>query len=283
MHEQTVVNSLVNAAIPLGLPIPEILIGKLPRHEEHRWGQRDVSGIKGKVWHQELAWGTVEGVNNFHIGEYSTLRKGGVESIPYTWAIRKNGQIILCNSFASKTWSQGTRNRIGDENAEFMSVMFEGMFPGPGFTHKDAAEPTQEQIMAGIVLWRICALEWGWDSDDLFGHYHFDKPACPGHTGQAIIEALRVCKYDKPPVEPTETVLNVTNLGMVNLSETTGRQRSLIHLGFLKGGADGIWGPMSKGALMAYEEAVGLEPDGVWDKVAEGRMVSSLANYETEG
>ena len=69
---------------------------------------------------------------------------------------------------------------------------------------------------------------------------------------------------------------------VVYLSETAGRQTALIHLGFLDGIADGVWGPISRGALMAYEQAVGMEPDGIWDKATERAMVSSLANYETK-
>jgi peptidoglycan hydrolase-like protein with peptidoglycan-binding domain len=65
---------------------------------------------------------------------------------------------------------------------------------------------------------------------------------------------------------------------VISLDSTEGRQEALIDLGFLAGGVDGIWGAMSKGALVAFQRANDLVPDGVWGKNTERAMVSKLTS-----
>ncbi len=89
-----------------------------------KWKKRDASALKGLVWHQELGWGSVENVAKYHTGNQSYLHDGAVESIAYTFAIRRNSQTVLCNDINKAPWSQGFKGRTGDENAEFLSVMF---------------------------------------------------------------------------------------------------------------------------------------------------------------
>lgn len=275
MNEQNLLDDLQQAALALHMSPASDLRSTLPRHPTERtWRQRSVADIKGLVWHQELGWGTVEQVAAYHTGPTSHLKPGGVESISYTWAIRRNGQIVLCNDLSDKTWSQGDRNRPGDENAEFMSVMMEGLFTGPHVTGDKIGEPTQEQLLAALLLWRVCAIAWGWDQDDLYGHYHFGKPACPGYTASAVIEAFRKCPVDSAPIPPPL---------QFSLATTEGRQQALIDLGHLSGEADGIWGPMSKGALITFQQANGLVADGVWGKNTERAMVSKLTKERGDG
>ena len=272
MNEQNIIGDLQQAALALGLPAAHDIRADLVRHETHRWRGRKVEAIKGLVWHQELSWGSVEDVHAFHTGPNSSLQAGGVESFPYTWGIRRNGQLVLCNNFAAKPWSQGDRDRAGDENAEFMSVMFEGHFDGTGHTAPDSAEPTQEQMMAALILWRVCAKEAGWDQDDLYGHYHFGKPACPGHTGQAVIEAFRKCPSVDAPIPPSMTH---------NLASVEGRQGALIDLGYLVNStADGNWGPLSKGALIKFQAANSLLVDGVWGARTQRAILNVLEKEE---
>lgn len=272
MKEMDVITSLQQAALPMWLPKPVDLRLELPRNPNHQWKVRDVSKIKGLVWHQELGWGTVEAVANYHASKHNFQNPGiGVQSISYTWAIRRDGQIVLCNGFSAKPWSHGTRDRVGDENAEFMSVMFEGHFNGTGHTAPDAGEPTQEQMLAALLLWRVCAVAWGWDHLDLYGHYHFGKPACPGYTPQAVIEAFRLC----PPDGWGEA--DDTPMHLLNLESIEGRQSALIDLKYLPDGSDdGIWGPVSKGALIQFQARNSLVADGAWGKQTEAAIMSAL-------
>ncbi|HSM04233.1 MAG TPA: peptidoglycan-binding domain-containing protein [Longimicrobiales bacterium] len=224
------------------------------------WGRRTVGDLKGMCWHQALSWGTVEDVARYHTGPQSHLRQGGVESISYTFAIRRNGEIVLCNDLGQRVWSQGYRGRDGDENAEFLSVLFEGFFLGPDVTEPSAGEPTDEQILSGLTLWRTCRELWAWDAGALYGHYHFGKPACPGYTLQGLIDAVR----SNAPARA------------IDLSTTAGRQRALKQLGFYTGRLDGDWGPVSKGALVTFQTAQDLVPDGVWGSKTEAAIRSAL-------
>src|SRR5262249_37566675 len=54
-------------------------------------------------------------------------------------------------------------------------------------------------------------------------------------------------------------------------------QNRLIELGFLKGPADGVWGPKSRMALRAFKIANGLAADDKWDDLVSGRLYSTKA------
>ncbi|MDH5478676.1 MAG: N-acetylmuramoyl-L-alanine amidase [Nitrospinota bacterium] len=226
-----------------------------------KWKKRDPNKIIGMCWHQELGWGSVEAVARYHTSDKSHLREGGVESISYTFAIRRDGQIVLCNDLEKKPWSQGYANRPGDENAEFISVMFEGFFNGPGVTDSTAGEPTHNQIAAGMALWGVCRDEWKWDADALYGHYHFGKPACPGATLGAVIEATRAGVKKK-----------------TRFPGARQRQKALLQLGYYKNKVDGKWGPISRSALIAFQKDAGLHMDGIWGPMTERAILRRLAD-----
>ncbi len=131
--ESTILEKLADSTNSTGVIEPKDIRTSLAINPNgKKWKARDSEKLKGMVWHQELGWGTIEGVAKYHTGSDSHLYDGGVESISYTWAIRRDGQIVLCNDIDKATWSQGYKGRTGDENAEFMSVMFEGYFRGAG-------------------------------------------------------------------------------------------------------------------------------------------------------
>lgn len=175
------------------IPLPGDLRNKLNTNlgGGKAWRLREPQELKGLVFHQELGWGTVENVAKFHTSPESNLYPGGVESIAYTFAIRRDGQVVLCNDFDKSTWSHGTKDRPGNENAEFMSVMFEGFFNYDGCANLDGGEPTLQQMQSALLLWYFSRKLWGWDNTALYGHYHFGKDKCPGNTLRAIIEAVR--------------------------------------------------------------------------------------------
>ena len=97
--ETDVIDRIRAAADPLGLPEPVDLRTDLARNDDvEPWGAREPADLLGLVWHQALGWGTVEDVARYHTGPDSHLRDGGVQSIAYTWAIRRDGQLALCNA-----------------------------------------------------------------------------------------------------------------------------------------------------------------------------------------
>lgn len=259
--ETTIVGDVAKASQGLGMLEPFDGREFLTRNPRGRkWKSRDVEALKGMVWHQELGWGSVEQVAEYHTGTESHLHAGGVESIAYTFAIRRNGQIVLCNDFDRAVWSQGFKGRPGDENAEFMSVMFEGLFRGPGVTDPTAGEPNDEQMLSALALWRICRRAWEWNEEDLYGHYHFGKPACPGDTIGTLIESVRANVEEPLP----------------DLSTVEGRQQALRDLGYYTGAVDGLWGPQSRGALIRFQDDRDLVPDGIWGPRTEEAIVGAL-------
>ena len=181
--EKDVLKKIAPAMKNLNIALPLDARNDLATNPKGRkWKKRDPKELKGLVWHQELGWGSVESVAKYHTGKDSHLHKNGVERIAYTWAVRRDGQIVLCNNFDKAVWSQGYKGRKGDENAQFMSVMYEGLFHGKSVTDPSAGQPNYIQTLSGLILWHVCRNVWEWDDNDLYGHYLFGKPACPGHA-----------------------------------------------------------------------------------------------------
>ena len=225
-----------------------------------KWKKRDPENLKGLVWHQELGWGSVENVAKYHTGQQSHLHDGGVESIAYTLAIRRNGQIVLCNDLNKAPWSQGFKGRKGDENAQFMSVMFEGFFNGEKVTEPSAGQPSDQQMLSGLILWQVCRHLWQWQGSDLYGHFLFGKPACPGTTLQTIVEAVRM-----NAAQPKK-----------KFNSPKSRQQALQGLGYYSGKIDGKWGPGSKSALTNFQSDHHLSADGVWGPNTEAAILLAL-------
>jgi len=223
-----------------------------------KWKKRDASALKGLVWHQELGWGSVENVAKYHTGNQSHLHDGAVESIAYTFAIRRNGQTVLCNDINKAPWSQGFKGRTGDENAEFMSVMFEGFFKGETVTDPSAGQPNDRQLLSGLILWQVCRHLWQWRESDLYGHFLLGKPACPGTTLQTVVEAVRA------------------NASQQKFNSAKSRQKALKDLDYYSGKIDGIWGPGSKGALTNFQSDHSLSADGVWGPHTEAAILEAL-------
>jgi hypothetical protein len=248
----------------LGLQEPIDVRDSLPVNAEGRkFKTRLIHKLDGLVWHQELAWNSIEAVAKYHTGPQSHVVEGGTESILYTLAIDESGRIHLCNDFNKSTWSHGDRDRPGDENAEFMSVMFVGDFKGEGHVSSRSGEPNRKQMLAGLALWDVCRELWGWSDSQLYGHFDFGKPACPGNTLRAMILAIRA------------------NAGVsVDLSSIKGRQTALNLLGYYVGSIDGMWGPASKQALVGFQSRNGLVADGVWGKNTEAMIKTKLAEMK---
>ena len=246
----------------LGLKAPFDGRNELPRNESgQKWEKRSVKELKGMVWHQELGWGSVEDVAVYHTGKESHLAENGTETMAYTFAIRRDGQIVLCNSFNRATWSQGDKARKGDENKEFLAVMFEGKFKTVGVSDPEAGQPNDLQLLSALMLWQTCKLEWNWSETDLYGHYQFGKRSCPGILLQSIVEGIR---FNAPK-------------GKWNFDLIHDRQKALKELGFYKSNVDGIWGNQSKMALLEFQKQNNLTVDGLWGPETE-HQASILAS-----
>jgi hypothetical protein len=212
----------------------------LPVHPTKSWDLRDPAKLKGAVIHQSLDnYGTAMGNAKYHVGS-NHISEDGLPGLSYTLFIERTGYVILANPVECKTYSQGYGARLGDENEEFLSICVGGNFSGPGYV--GAQKPTQDQLVLLAKTWDHLKEVWGWTNADLFGHYHFGKPSCPGNDLTEFIDSLR-----------PQTFISVVE-----------RQKALAQLGYYKGKQDGQWGPASKAALVELQREAGLIPDGVW-------------------
>lgn len=216
----------------------------LPRNPGMTWSRRDPSKIRGVVYHQSLGSANAKDIARYHTGP-NHIAGGGLPSIAYTFFVERDGRALLCNDVEDVTWSQGDASKPGDENVRYISVCFGGDFTGPGHVGNDNL--TTEQLTTAGLLWMLLRDLFELSNDQLFGHYDFGKPACPGTDLATFIAIVNEdVEFDN------DESLAVT------------QQRLLTTLGYYDGAIDGIWGPRSKSALLAFQRDHGLTPDGVW-------------------
>lgn len=241
------------------------LRSSLPRNYAKAWPRREPEDLKGVVFHQSLEdYGTAWGNAKYHAGP-NHISKEGLPGLSYTIFVdRKTGKAVLANDVECATYSHGNRFTPGNENQRFIGVCFGGNFSGPGYTSCRHMGPTQEQKRVMELLWPHLAKVFGFLGNQLYGHYHFGKPACPGHEIAAYIETIRGEYYEN------------SDLTGVDLSDNRGRQTLLMKLGFYWGKVDGLWGPQSKYALIQCQRMLGLEVDGVWGVRTEEAILAEL-------
>jgi hypothetical protein len=215
----------------------------LPHHKTEKWDQRDPIKILGVVYHQSLEnFGTASGNSKYHV-DPNHISDNGLPGLAYPLFVEKSGDIWLANNIEDITYSQGsvTGNKL------YVGVCFGGNFSGPGY--EGSQKPTNAQLRVARELWTHLKKIWGFKDNQLFGHYDFGKPACPGNELMEIIEDI-----------------NSDYISDDNLNTTIGRQQALAELGYYTGKIDGDWGNKSKTALIAFQRIAGLKSDGVWGK-----------------
>lgn len=223
-----------------------IELESLPVHATKKWGKRDPEKLKGVVVHQSLeTYGTARGNAKYHVGP-NHLSKTGLPGLSYTIFIERAGRVILANPVDCKTYSQGYGGLPGDENEEYLSICVGGNFSAPGYIGTQTPKESQLELLKRT--WERLKEVWGWFDSDLYGHYHFGKPTCPGNELSEFIDSIRPRTF----------------------TSTIERQKALLKLGYYKGDLDGKWGLVSKAALVEFQKASGHITDGVWgDKTSE--------------
>ncbi|UCD37375.1 MAG: N-acetylmuramoyl-L-alanine amidase [Fidelibacterota bacterium] len=245
------------------------VVKKLPWHEARRWRTRDLSAIDKIIVHQELSDGTVEAVNNYHItpGNNNHVSKKGAPHFCYHFGIRMarpegppDGEIIQANELTHITWHTGGQNRVG------VGIMLEGNFKGMG--HDLGHEkPSKAQIdslnwLAGHLIDLLDLT-----NQDLYGHYHFGKPACPGSYVTGWIEEYR--GRTLPGANTKIAVISIKDL-----------QKQLKRLGYAVGKVDGIIGPRTTGAIWAFQRDQGLSIDGIPGPQTRRRLLALTTEEE---
>jgi hypothetical protein len=244
------------------LKFPGLVDGRdtLPKHKTKQWKRREISDIHGVVFHQSLEEiGTALANAKYHVGP-NHISPDGLPGLCYTLFVERDGHPVLANDLEAVTWSQGYAQRPGDENVEFLAVCFGGNMSGAGYKGTQALTPPQKET--ATILWSCIKKVLGLYNNQLYGHYDFGKPACPGNELQATIENINT-KKDWPTPQ-------------YNLTSSLGRQEALRELGFYKKEADGVWGPDSKRALVDFQTSAGISPDGLWGKSTTAAVLSAL-------
>lgn len=124
--------------------------------------------------------------------------------------------------------------------------------------HPEAMAALEDLVLSYLVP------RYGLDVADggLVGHFDAGKPACPG---DALEQWVREQRGEDVRIQADDPTVPLT-IDARRLDSVQERQQALLDLGYDLGrwGADGKWGEASKAALMAFQGAAGLVPDGLW-------------------
>ncbi len=157
-----------------------------------KWNKRAISKISKIVVHQELADGTIESVNRYHItpAPDNHLDKNGAPHICYHFAIRKNGEICQCNELDDITWHVKGYNTVG------VGIMLQGDFDAKAAKHKGKnKKPTKEQIdsLKKLLDYLVNELLSRLEKKDVYGHLELQvsKKVCPGDDVMKFIREYR--------------------------------------------------------------------------------------------
>jgi N-acetyl-anhydromuramyl-L-alanine amidase AmpD len=211
------------------------LVNALPWNPNRRWSTRPQSNINKIILHQELAEGTIEQVNNYHINP-NHISDRGCPHFCYHYGIRKNGEVIQANELTHVTWHTKGQNSVS------VGIMLEGNFKGTGHDlGKD--KPTDEQMKSVEEIVEHLKDLLNLTNQDVYGHYHYGKPACPGYFVSDWIE-----KHRK---DGAETVTGERLQEMLN------------SLGYDCGPVDGVIGRKTTKAIRDFQKDQGLTVDGI--------------------
>lgn len=247
----------------------EDIRSSIARHETKRFPTRAVRDIRGIVLHQTAGGDNVHACARYHTGP-NHVCADGCPGLLYTFFVDQAGRVYWCNDLEAATYSQGGKGTPVPgtrANVNFLAIVCGGDFDGPSYVGDDRS-PTAVQLHAVLEL--VCHLTGELDSagipDDLFGvlrctsedvwgHAQFGKPNCPGLVLQAIADGLR------------------NRVGVVVSWGARDYQQALAELGYLEADdVDGVWGPQSRGALIAFQRDQGLEPDGLRGPLTQARL-----------
>lgn len=243
----------------------------LTHNPKLKWGLRDPKDICGMVLHQSLEeHASAEGNSKYHSGP-NHIDPNGLPGLSYTGFIERSGKFYLANSVECATWSQGTKIIEGDENHKYIAFCVGGNFSGPGY--KGTQEPTDAQMESVKLLWEKVKSLFLLKNSQLYGHYNFGKPACPGYTLMKFIDSVRAKGDGEQKRWP------------YSFETIDGRQKVLRDLGYLSISDDelGSWGPTSKGALVKFQRATNLTGDGVWGNKTESAILEALSRKSANG
>ncbi len=252
---------------------------ELARHATRLFKTRSVDEIRGIVVHQTAGGDNPEATARYHV-DANHVSSNGCPGLLYTFFIRQNGDVWWANDLHLETWSQGGHGSPvpgTQANKNFLSIVLGGDFSAPGYTGDDG-HPTVHQLHSLLCLTqhltgaaRTAELpEELYDAlscppEALWGHKQFGKPACPGATAQAVVDAAR-------------WHLSGFVVDGEVLHPWTARQwqTALAERGYLAlSDIDGVWGPTSKAGLVDFQAKAGLTVDGFRGALSQASLQCS--------
>jgi len=234
-------------------------IKSLPWNPTRRWQTRSLDKIDKIIIHQELGETPVENVNAYHIGP-NHISPQGCPHFCYHYGIEKDGTVKQANELSSVTWHTTGQNTVS------VGIMLVGNFNGTGY-NLGKEGPTPEQMVSLDALVKQLQSSLDLTNQDVFGHYHFGKPACPGYKISEWIENLR------NDISEDNRTTSVNDMG---LSELQGR---LQQLGYYTGKVDGIMGSLTKTAIYLFQQQNALMVDGIAGPQTKKKLFDLTTNY----
>lgn len=221
-------------------------INQLPWHPTRRWSTRGLGAIRKIIVHQELGNGSIEQVNDYHISPGNHISENGCPHFSYHYGVRKSGsdgEIIQVNALNNIVW------HTKGQNTASVGIMLEGFFKGPGQDLGDDG-PTKSQLDSLQFLVGYLTKTLGLSNQDVYGHYHFGKPACPGTRAAEWIEHFR--NGEDADIKSAVADLTIEQI-----------QERLNKLGYECGAVDGIVGIKTLAAIRKFQKDFNLTVDGV--------------------
>lgn len=182
-----------------------------------------------------------------------------------------DGKLEVYRFWEDEWWVWSTHRSV---NKDFTAVAFAGMFKSrhyknPNFDrdpHPLAMAAGQELILDYLIP------RYGLSTDDVYGHFDFGKPACPGDAIEAWIRETRGEQVTFREDEKR------TPSNAPSLDTWKERQDALVSLGFDLGpyGADGKFGYFTRHAIKAFQEENELVADGIWGPRTKRAMIECL-------
>jgi hypothetical protein len=144
---------------------------------------RAIETIRGVSVHQSFTEGTIEEIAQYHTGpNHHTM--DGFERTPYHLGITREGNVLFLNDFTvSSPIDQGT-----------IMVLLQGCFPfGKEIEYfgEPCTPPSLIQLDKVNSVWYTIKDRIGFTNKQLFGHYMFGNPNCPGNDVKRLIETIR--------------------------------------------------------------------------------------------
>lgn len=191
--------------------------------------------------------------------------------------------VFLCRPLEMTSW------HTAGHNDEAVAIGFQGYFRSRHirnyrpFKGTDGA-PSQAQLAILSSWWNEYATEadgLALSKTAIYGHFEAKKPkkTCPGDMLEKWVLKRRGEDVQEDVVTSNNTspsVLDLPEHRFLPLHTWELRQAALVFLGFDLGrygprqnGVDGKPGYRTRAAIEAFEEVLGLQPDGNWDEQVE--------------